>query len=1659
MARRTSSTRSNTCRPHRAMALIAALAMAASPIAWSVLSPLTGPAAGLPSAQAQASRPVHSSPNEPKAARPLTAGQKAEVEADQRATARAKALGRPVAVSSATTPVSSTVARPNGTFTTTTHALPVRVKLRGHWVNVNAQLTRTAAGWQPRAVQSPVTFSAGGNGPSAIMTSPYGTLALTFPGRLPAPSVRGSTATYAGVLPGVDLELTATTLGGFDATLIVLNAQAAASPAVRNLRLAVAATDLIAATDKTGNIAVRKPGVGWVFSGPAATMSDSPSAAGLAAAPGGAAAGAAAGAELHPALRNGQLALNADPALLGQASIYPAYISLQLTQDNPVPPVRGHGPGRGNTPATFNNSVTMARAHYIETQSGCPTAKNYDTEPMDTQFPSLSGNGVGYNWWPGGCDGIYRSYYSFDTSASNPNWIVLSAQLSLFQTYSADGACAHNWPITAYSVGQGTTFQGSDDWNTFNPTMNSSNQQGNTQSLGVGEPSCGNNTATFDVSSALQSAANNGADYWSFGFKGNENSGSGNNPVTNSNCTGSSNCGLNRFGINPKVVTTYDEAPATPTSPNTVPETINYPGQTNTCAVFTGGEYPWLGATDPDNASNGVSLSVSLAAPALTDEQVTAKYQVIDLNTGASHSFPSDNTYPDGGNTNTALPFTLSDGSSYSWHVSSWVNANGGDNGFSSPPTTPCLFSVDETAPSEPTVTSTDFPSFGAIPGTKLTTGQSGKFNFSGYDPVPSNSDCSQATCAASGVYEYEYELGSPPPQQLITPTTASNCPAGGVTLGEPFAVLAGNSPGTPSNPATATSCPITPGNWGSNTLYVQAIDVAGNYSVATQYQFYVPWNGKPAALGDVNGDGFPDLLATTTSGNLVIYPGHKDPHGNPRIASVPADSPQPGIGWNNYDITHRGSFSQQAVDDLFALRGSNLYRYLNNTDSGTPPQFENPSNLRLVSYPSCPTLFENPDPSNSANCAGYPSGWSQFSQIVAPGDAWAGDPQGTASQPFSTFGITEDDKDPSLLGVTKSGQLWLFQGNGAGQLQDPVLLGSGGWNNMTVIAPGVVNGQNALWARDTTKASGGGSSAGELFSYPFVPDSNGVPTLNPASPSNPPAAESAYGTTTATLIPGAPNLTAAAYPTVTAAMPLATGTGSCGTGNPGYYCPGLFAEDFSGNIWYYSGQPVAGSGGPLVNSNPTLYASTLKPAAYWPLGDSQSGSCLSTAADATGNNFPGTINGTVTCVPDPANSGEPTPELVDDFDGSTGYIATANPVLDTDSSGSFTVSAWVYLSNFTNDSTALSQSTSAGDTGGSVVSAFKLMMRQQGGSNYWAFSRPASNAPGTPISALSAPLSNANLNTWTQLTGTYTASTGLMTLYVNGQSVATATDTTPFASTGPTLIGADIYNGLLENFFAGDVKDAQVYDYSLSSSQVGSLYQSPVASLPLDGPIVQNGTTTPDVTGDGYSATINGGLTWGGDADLGVVASLDGTSGFAATAEPVLATGAGDSFSVSAWVNLSSNAGMATAVSQDTATADPGGVAFSGFKLMYRTDSNAWAFTRPTSNQTGSGVISALSTPLTSQNLNTWTQLTGTYNASTGLMSLYVNGDLAGTVTDTTPFASSGSTVIGRDLYNGSPTDFFPGEISDVQLFNYALTENAVKALYFGKNPISQIS
>jgi len=87
--------------------------------------------------------------------------------------------------------------------------------------------------------------------------------------------------------------------------------------------------------------------------------------------------------------------------------------------------------------------------------------------------------------------------------------------------------------------------------------------------------------------------------------------------------------------------------------------------------------------------------------------------------------------------------------------------------------------------------------------------------------------------------------------------------------------------------------------------------------------------------------------------------------------------------------------------------------------------------------------------------------------------------------------------------------------------------------------------------------------------------------------------------------------------------------------------------------------------------------------------------------------------------------------------------------------------------------------------------------------------------------------------------------------------------------------------------------------------------------------------------------------------------------------------------------------------------------------------------------------------TASSSPSINTWYHLVGIYNSSTSQIQLYVNGTLQSTQSVSALWNATGETTIGRSKWNGGLTDYWPGSIDEVRLYNYALTSQQINTVY----------
>ena len=194
------------------------------------------------------------------------------------------------------------------------------------------------------------------------------------------------------------------------------------------------------------------------------------------------------------------------------------------------------------------------------------------------------------------------------------------------------------------------------------------------------------------------------------------------------------------------------------------------------------------------------------------------------------------------------------------------------------------------------------------------------------------------------------------------------------------------------------------------------------------------------------------------------------------------------------------------------------------------------------------------------------------------------------------------------------------------------------------------------------------------------------------------------------------------------------------------------------------------------------------------------------------------------------------------------------------------------------------------------------------------------------------------------------------------------------------------------------------------------------------------------DDVGNG-ALTPSPGVTF--SAERGGAAVLNGSDGrLTSAATPVDSS---RSFTVAAWLKLGATGRTGQAVSADGNKQSP-------FQLRYDATANRWQFITSQSDSATPGAVASTSTSTPSA--GTWTHLAGVYDANAQTMRLYVNGSLQDTDTGARPFASSGGTTVGAGRWNGSVTDFWSGQVDDVQLYQKALTGSEITATRDGNGP-----
>ena len=322
----------------------------------------------------------------------------------------------------------------------------------------------------------------------------------------------------------------------------------------------------------------------------------------------------------------------------------------------------------------------------------------------------------------------------------------------------------------------------------------------------------------------------------------------------------------------------------------------------------------------------------------------------------------------------------------------------------------------------------------------------------------------------------------------------------------------------------------------------------------------------------------------------------------------------------------------------------------------------------------------------------------------------------------------------------------------------------------------------------------------------------------------------------------------------------------------------------------------------------------------------------------------------------------------------------------------------------------------------------------------------------------------------WYHLACAFNDSDDLIVLYLNGVEVGRATTIlTPSTNTKDLYFGvtnaAEPFSS--EEYFDGKIDDIRIYNYTRTPAQIAWDYNrgAPIAHYKLDecsgstaydsgpksdrsssrydGNITIGSTGTQNTTG---SCTGNTTSAWKNGANGKYNASLnfDGTDDDVSMGNVTLVDGATE-MSVCSWIKYA----------PESVTADGGIVGeYSGTPpgwLMWVDDVGA-VFSRvntvsfSVSPSVGTdGRVEGQDNIVTS---GTWTHYCGTFKGAT-FIKLYKNGvlnsqNVSGTIVSTVDTTTE-PLLLGK-WGNGS---YFQGQIDEVQIYNYALTDAQIKTLY----------
>ncbi len=365
-----------------------------------------------------------------------------------------------------------------------------------------------------------------------------------------------------------------------------------------------------------------------------------------------------------------------------------------------------------------------------------------------------------------------------------------------------------------------------------------------------------------------------------------------------------------------------------------------------------------------------------------------------------------------------------------------------------------------------------------------------------------------------------------------------------------------------------------------------------------------------------------------------------------------------------------------------------------------------------------------------------------------------------------------------------------------------------------------------------------------------------------------------------------------------------------------------------------------------------------------------------------------------------------------------------------------FTVSAWVLGNNYNGFNQIITKNAGVGKT-----ESINLVINNNNGWNLTA----QVGSPTAYGTLLRSP-SSISESAWHQVVFTFAGAGQAQSIFLDGKLLSKniASDSVVYDNS-PWTIGAQFESQKLSYFFDGNIDDVRIYNRALSDAEVKALYD--YESTPPDNSFITNGLVAyypfngnaNDESGSGNNGVLKGSAAFVNSSSLSQgVLSLDGASGYVDAQGPQIS----QYMTVSGWINynrLTSWGGLGLVTQGSDIEA--------AMNWHIGLNQDIPCRLRPHITVGGKWIVFNCATVLKS---NQWYQVTMSYDGS--FVKGYVNGVLDGSVAASGEFkTTSGNLRIGSYApVNGTASkSYFPGLLSDIRIYNRALSDGEVKALY----------